>query len=283
MQEEYLPEQLYKIQQLELEILKDFIKICEENDLEYFFGGGSAIGVVRHHGFIPWDDDIDVSMDRKNYDKFLQLSKDVLTDKYYILNHETNGDYPCMNTHICLKGTKFITEDIKDFKGESGIFLDLFCFDNIPDDDKLMRKQGTRAWFWGKLMILSRISEPVLYYYGIKRKILRFVLKFAHYFLNVIGLNQEFCYKKAKKYSTMYNNQQTKRMAFMFDPSRFTSIMEKDDVYPLRKMKFEDIEVCVPNKVEKYLQNRFGDYMTLPPKEQRHNHKPYILDFGKYK
>ena len=270
---------LKKLQNIELEILKDFIKICEENNLEYFMVGGSSIGVVRHKGFIPWDDDIDVGLSRKDYDKFLKIANEEYSDKYTVLNNDINPNFPLMNTRWGLKGTEYKTEDLKNIDGEFGIFLDIFCFDNISDDDNLMKKQGTKAWFYGKLLVLSGVKKPVLYCYGVKKKILEFVFLLAHYFLKILPFSTRYYYKKALKYSTMYNNTETKRFAYMFDPQRYTSIINKDDVYPTKKMKFEKIDVNVPNKVENYLSKRYGDYMTLPPEDKRHTHPPYSLKF----
>ena len=280
---EYEPETLKKVQQLELEILNDFNKICEKHNLEYFAAGGSAIGAIRHGGFIPWDDDIDVAMDRQTFDKFMKIAETELPDKYYILNYETNPHFPGMNTHICLKGTRFLTYDIKDFKGENGIFLDLFCYDNVSDDDQLMIKQGKKAWFWNKLMILVMLKEPTLFYFGLKKIIIRFVLKLIHFILKICGIKSQFCYKKALSYTKKYKNEDTKRMAYLFNTTKLKPIINKSDIYPTKKMKFENTEIRVPNDIDKYLTESFGDYMTLPPKEQRHNHKPFYLDFGPYK
>lgn len=276
----YTEKQLKKLQKIELSILKDFIKICDDNNLDYFLVGGSAIGAVRHKGFIPWDDDIDVAMPRKDYDEFLKIAAEQYSDKYNIVNNEANPDFPLMNTRWSLKGTKFIPEDFKDVKGDFGIFLDIFCQDNMPDDEKAFKKQGTRAWLWGKFLVLSGVKRPVLYMKGIKYYIMRVACYVGHYTLKLLNLKPRFFYNHAKKWMLMYDDENTKRLGYMFDPSRFTSVLNRDEVFPTKKVPFEDIEVKVPGDVDKYLTRRFGDYMKLPKKEDRHIHPPYILEFG---
>ena len=141
----YNKKTLKKLQKVELGILKEFDSICRKNNLQYFFFVFFFIGYVRHGGFIPWDDDIDVGMSRYDYDKFLEIANREYSSKYSVVNNDTNKYFPLMNTRWGLNGTEFRTNDLKDIPGEFGIFLDIFCFDNIPDDDKLMKKQGTRA------------------------------------------------------------------------------------------------------------------------------------------
>lgn len=279
----YSNDVLHKLQRIELGILREFDEICEEYGIDYFLCGGSAIGVIRHQGFIPWDDDIDVGMSRKDYDKFLIIAKEKYSHKYTIVNNDNNEFFPLMNTRWGLNGTEYKTEDLKDIPGEFGIFLDIFCFDNIPDDEQLMKRQSTKAWMYGKFLVLSGVKEPVLYYYGFSAKILKIIFKLAYYVLKVLHLKSRFFYKKALKQALKYKDYNTERFAYMFDPKRYTSIVNKNDVYPTRKMSFENVMVRVPNKIEKYLEIRYGDYMTLPPKEKRHIHPPYNLEFGKYK
>lgn len=279
--EVYTDEQLKKLQSIELGILKDFIEICDKNDLDYFLVGGSAIGAVRHQGFIPWDDDIDVAMTRKDYDKFLKIAAEEYSDRYNIVNNEVNPDFPLMNTRWSLKGTQFVPEDFKDVKGDFGIFLDIFCQDNMPDDEKEFKKQGTRAWLWGKFLVLSGVKKPVLYMKGWKKKVMRVACYIGYYVLRVLHLKPRFFYNHAKKWMLKYEDENTKRLGYMFDPNRFTSVLNRDEIFPTREVPFEDIKVKVPNNVDKYLTRRFGDYMQLPKEEDRHIHPPYILDFGK--
>lgn len=278
-QDYYDSKVLKKFQKIELGILKEFDEICEKNKLDYFLVGGCAIGIIRHKGFIPWDDDIDVAMNREDYDKFLKIAKEQYSDKYSILNNDENPKFPLMNTRWGLKGTEYKTADLKKIPGEFGIFLDIFCFDNVPDDDKLMRKQGTKAWFYGKMLVLSGVNKPTLYYYGLTAKILTAIFFVSHYALKILHLTSRHFYKKANKYGTMYKNEKTKRFAYMYDPHRFTSMLDKSDVYPTRRMDFEGVSVKVPNKIEEYLSKRYGDYMTLPPKDKRHTHPPCSLKF----
>lgn len=277
---EYDANTLQKLKNMELELLRDFQKLCERHNLDYFAGGGTAIGAVRHQGFIPWDDDIDVNLYRDDYELFLKYAKEEYSDKYEIMNAETSELYPLMSTRWMRKGTKFKEECFKDLDLDLGVFLDIYCFDNVPDDDKKMKRQGKKVWFLNKLMILKAVKKPVLYFGGWKAKVVYVISWIVHTLMNLFHVSNAFLYKQVKKELTKYNGQQTKRIAYYFDPTPFTSVIDYDDVFPTRKVPFENGEMKVGCHVEKYLERRFGDYMKLPPEDKRHNHPPYIFDLG---
>lgn len=277
---EYDPATLKRLQDISLEILLDFDKFCSENGIDYFGCGGTAIGAVRHGGFIPWDDDIDVGMTRKNYDKFLALALEKLTDKYNVITFRTTENFPLMNARFTLKGTKFREDCFKDLEFDNGIFLDIFCFDNIYDDEKKMKKQMWKAWFWGKMLILWHIDTPVLYFKGFREKVVLFLCKIGHVLLRLFHRKPDRLFNRAEKYATMLKDEQTKRVAYIFDPTPFTSVVNLSDIEPTKTAKFEGYDIRFPNSIEAYLNVRYGsDYMTLPPEDKRHNHPPYELQF----
>ncbi len=278
---EYEPDVLKKLQETELDMLKDFAELCEKHNIDYFGCGGTCIGAVRHGGFIPWDDDIDIAFTRAEFDKFIQIAKKEFAGKYNILNTETDPRYPLMTTRLIKVGTKFQEECFKNSKCEFGIFLDLYCFENIPDDERLMKKQAFWAWFWGKLLVMSAVSHPTVYETGIKKAIISVIAFIGYYCLKLVPNAKKLFYKKAKKAATKYNNQETERIAWLFDPQRYTSMILKKDVLPTKKMPYSGLEIRFPGKIESYLGKRYGpDYMTPPPEDKRHNHPPYILSFG---
>ena len=282
MEKVYDPETLNKIQQTELEMLRDFDALCDKYGIEYFAVGGTTIGCLRHGGFIPWDDDIDLGMLREDYEKFLRVAEQEYGNKYSVLNFEKDHRYPLMTTRWVKNGTVFLEECFKHLSCNFGIFLDLYCFDNIPDDDMKMKKQGFWAWFWGKWLVLLSVSAPVLYQNGLLQKIILLACKALHGIMNFLHVKPEFFYKKAQKHIQKYRHQDTKRVAYMFDPKPFMSIMDKTDVLPTHKMLYEDdkTQIRVQKNMAKYCRFRFGDYMTMPPEGKRHNHMPYKLDFG---
>jgi len=161
---------LKRLQSIELMIVNDLKRLCKKHDLQYFGFAGTGIGVLRHKGFIPWDDDIDIGFLRPDYEKFIQYAKEELKDKYIVMNAETDPDYPLMTTRLMLRGTRFREEALKDLKCELGVFLDLYAFDQASDDEKEFRKQCREAWWYSHLMILRSIPFPVLPVKGIKAK-----------------------------------------------------------------------------------------------------------------
>ena len=278
---EYDEKTLHRLQQIELEILRDFDELCTENGLSYFGCGGTAIGAVRHHGMIPWDDDIDVGLLRKDYEKFLRIARQKKwRRKYKVVNAATMENYPLMTTRWCKKGTKFKEDALKNIDGDLGIFLDIYCFDNIPDNEVLMKIHGWRSWLWGKLLILYWLDEPVLYFGGILGKAVTGTSKVIHKGMRVLHVSPRWLYRHAKRVSGCYNGQETKRANYLHDPKPFISIVDKKDIFPVQRVEFSGQEICVPTDVDAYLSRRFGDYMTMPPEDKRHNHPPYELDLG---
>ena len=138
----YDPEILKHIQDLNLMMLTDFIKICEENDIEYFADSGTLIGAVIHNGFIPWDDDVDLILLRDQYEKLLDILEKLPQDKYELLSSRNKKGYCRLYSQWNLKGTK--TEEYYDNNTDFtlGLSLDIFVLDNIPDDINKRKNEG---------------------------------------------------------------------------------------------------------------------------------------------
>lgn len=272
---------LSRVKACELEILKDFINVCEENNLTYFGFAGTGIGALRHGGFIPWDDDIDIAMPRADYNKMTKLFKKKFSDKYTVVNAEEFDDFPVMNTHIIINDSLFVTEEERNLKYPKGIFLDIFPLDKTAPSDKLLKKQAYTAWFFSKLLILKHIPFPHVPFTGIKAKLAHIVTAIAWFFLNLFCIPHKFLYNKAKSASCKYNNTDSDAYGFFCSTVVFAQTYSKDDIFPLRSISFEGIDMNFPHKLEKTLTNVFGDFMQLPPPEKRKNHMPYKLEFPK--
>lgn len=276
---EYDEYTLKKVQQYEMSILKDFISVCEEYNLTYFALAGTGIGALRHKGFIPWDDDIDVGLPRKDYEKLLEVFEEKYADKYTIGNAEHMKNYPLMTTRIMIKGTKFVEESLKNIKCELGIFLDVYAFDNVSDDEKEFKRQARKAWFYSKILILRHIAFPILPFKGIKGKLAHMVCAVAHLTLVIFRVSPKWIYNQCKKASCKYNNIDTNRMAYFCDTSPYINMVSKDKSFPLITLDFEDVKLNFPRDLDEMLTFVYGDYMKLPPVEKRKNHYPYCLEF----
>ena len=278
----YDPEVLSKLQLVEMEILKDFDGICRKHNLKYFGYAGTGIGALRHKGYIPWDDDIDISMPRRDYEKFLRIIQKEMGDKYYVLNTDTDENYPLATTRLCLKGTVFCEEVMKDVDCKWGIFLDLYALDNAADNEFLYQCQMWSAWFWGKLLILRDMPRPYLYVHGLLAKVVTAACVTVHHILKFFNVPKSWLIKKRDNASRRYEHKKTRRIAYFCDPRPDTNTFYKKDIYPLRELPFEDITLPFPHRLEKLLTKMYGDYMTPPPVEKRKTHYPYRLDFGPY-
>ena len=271
----YSDETLHKIQELELMILKDFIAICEENNLEYFIYGGSALGAVRHGGFIPWDDDIDIIMFRKDYEKFKEITLAKPNEKYDFLTSKTK-DYFFLFSKIMLKDTVFEEWWVNQVDFNLGIYIDIFVLDNVPDN-KLKRFIHVKC-----CRILDKLPAISVVKFEDYPFIVQLLTNITHKVFKLLNIKRESLIAKTQKLLTKYNNQNCK---YVCDISALNhpQIYKIADFKPHKKIKFENLEVTCPNNVDNILTQIYGNYMELPPESERYNHITKKIDFGPYK
>lgn len=271
----YSDETIHKLQKLELMILKDFIAICEENNIEYFIYGGSALGAVRHGGFIPWDDDIDIIMFRKDYEKFKKVALAKPNEKYNFLTSKTK-DYFFLFSKIMLKNTIFEEWWVNQVDFDLGIDIDIFVLDNVPDN-KLKRFFHVK-----RCRILDRLLAMSVIKFEGYPFLVQGLANTTHKILKLLHIRRESLLDKTHKLLNKYNSQDCK---YVCDISALNhpQIYKISDFKPHKKIKFEDIEVNCPNDVDSILTQIYGDYMKLPPESERYNHITQKIDFGPYK
>lgn len=276
---EYDDETLNRLQQTLIMMLKDFTSVCEENDIEYFAIGGTLIGAVRHEGIIPWDDDIDIAYRRSDEERIIKCIKEKYGDKYWFANPELEKSFPYIPTHMCLTGTVFKEKNFdQDYK--NGVFLDLYPYDELFEDKKRRRKQVWRAWFWGKLYVLYFASSPILFISGFKAHLVRAACKITNKLMHIFKVNPQKLYIRAKRYGSACpeSNAPSALITWIYDIDPYRGALRNDEVFPTKKARFEDIQLRIPQNTDKYLTSVYGDYMSIPPISQRHNHPPETLE-----
>lgn len=277
----YDPQTLAKLQEEILSILDDFLEICAKYHLAYYGIAGTAIGAIRHGGFIPWDDDIDLAMPRADYEKLCRIVKREFSDRYVMLNAKNYPGYPLMTTRMVKRGTIFreaVMEQITDCP--FGIFLDLYVLDPIPDGRLAREKQAWTAWFFSKLMILRRIARPTLAQKGRKAALIRCACSLAHRLLVIGRVDPVYLRKRCEAECRRYEGQKTRRIAFLPDTSPYWNTIDVTRLYPLRRISFAGRVLTFPANIEEMLTAQYGNFMEMPPVEDRKTHTPSHLKFS---
>lgn len=280
MEEFYDQETLKRVQQTQADILRDVLDLCDRHVIDTFIIFGSALGVVRHQGFIPWDDDIDIGIFREDLPRFTKAAKEELGSKYEFLTCETNHNYACTVTHFQKKGTKFVSRDVKNCDYTPGINIDIFVYDHLADGAIARKYQFFMTWFLGRLLYLSGKGIPFIPYKGIKKKAAEFICSMVRLGLRMLHITPLKVYRRFQKESQRNNKRHTECYAAFETPKPWLNAMKKSDVYPMKKMPFMDFTVYIPKNTDQLLTRIFGDYMQMPPEDKRVNHRPYIIDFG---
>lgn len=262
--------QTQHLQKVILLIAKDIDKLCRKNGIEYYLLGGSCIGAIRHKGFIPWDDDLDIIMTRPNYEKFLKVAKQELDPEIYFVQ-EGLKDWPLYFSKIRLKGTRLHEpEDGYASENMHGIYVDVFCLENVPDSEYLARLQ----YFLAKYYLCYQLSQRKYDSASLKKKLmiaLAFPLRFTPFRKAIVNYIEKF------------NKTTTDRLGFFYGRTKYRTSATSREIYGRpRYVEFEDTALPVPEKTHEYLSQMFGDYMKLPPESQRQGLHMISVDFGKY-
>ena len=215
------------------------------------------------------------------YDKFMEIFSKEMSDKYNLLTPQIDGRYSCTVTHIQRKNTKFVSEVTQNLKCEQCIFMDIFPFDYVPRDRKKQVAQSRKANILGKLLFLSGNPNPIIDYDGIKGEIMSLGCRLVYVALKLLRIKPSWIYKKYVDNATKYNKSDEKGRyvtSYEYVGSLKDKIAAKD-IFPLKKVPFEDTEINIPNNNDKFLKKVYGDYMKIPPENERVNHMPLIIQF----
>lgn len=262
---------LDEVKRLELDLLVYFDKICKKNKLSYFLCGGTLLGAVRHKGFIPWDDDIDVLVPRKDFEKLLRMSRHQKQDSRYRIISWKSGDSPY--PFIKLVDTKTVVkEKYYDEKYKINIWIDVFPLDGMPDDDKYIKRTFRKSWFYRTILFAS-ISE--------KGKGVTFIARIAKFFLIPIckRISNKWLCDKINYISSRHDVESSPYVGGFLWGYGPQEKMPKSFLNPV-DVEFEGHVFPAPECWDYYLSQLYGDYMTLPPKEKQefHDFDAWIMD-----
>lgn len=261
--------QLQELQSCELDLLKQLIKVCDKLNINYYLIGGTLIGAVRHKGFIPWDDDIDVCMMRKDYELFVKECQKHFDDsKYFLQTYDTDNEYPCCFAKLRNSNTTFIESSIKHCNINHGVYIDIFPLDNYYKINKKKEKM---------------IKYAILFNYykqsnNLIKKFLAYISKIMYF-----RFDQKKLCKKLDNMYKKHNNVDSQKVVNY--NGAWGIEKECHDISCFSEyilMDFEDIKVKVPVGYDKMLTTTYGDYMKLPPKEKQvSHHYTDIIDLKK--
>lgn len=262
---------LDEIKKSQLDILDFVASFCSSHDISYWLDFGTLLGAVRHQGYIPWDDDIDLGMLREDYDRFIHLFPELCCAQRYRLHCiENDSNFYLPYAKIVDTRTVLYEPDENGFK--TGVNIDIFVFDNAPDDDRLAFEQFKRRDMYRSLYWLKTTSDFSATSF-IKR-----VVKTAIHFSLCLVPNSYFI-KKIVNNAKKYNNTETKRVG---DFSGYYSVTCDKKVFDsFVEVEFEGKKYMAPVGYHEWLRVHYGDYMRLPQKEEQishHNFVAYSLD-----
>ncbi len=246
-----------------LEMLIEIDRICKKYDIKYSIDGGTLLGAVRHSGFIPWDDDIDVIMRREEYEKFYKACrKNLDKTRFFLQEYRTDRHYRWGYEKLRRKNTEFVRLGQEHLKSRGGIFVDIFVVDNVPDQ-LLWRKIHLFTCFLIRKLLYSEL--------GMRNEnsiILRAWYRFLYCLVprNVIFDWRNRIAEKCNKKRT----ELVRHMTYPYVLSRYG--MPGDCFDEMIDMQFEGYTFRAFRKYDKYLTALYGDYMKLPPKEKQKSH-----------
>ena len=250
---------------ISLDILIDVAKFCDENNITYYLSVGTLLGAIRHKGYIPWDDDIDIMMPRPDFKKFLNNYK----HKYYRVYKPSEGMYYYGKVYDSRTIKYESNIDYKKYE-PTGVDIDIFPLDGIVNDEKIINKLYKKECFLEMLWRLS--NQPIFYRKNPLKAINRIIPR-------IIGTKR--LVKMIEKNAQTYDYDSSDYVVRMRrSPNGFTGALPKS-VYEKDYAEFEGRKFCIPKGYDEWLTKFFGDYMKLPPVEERkqlHDCKCYMKE-----
>ena len=259
-----------ELQCCELNILKAFIEVCEKNQLQYYLGGGTCLGAIRHKGFIPWDDDVDVALPREDYNRFLEIAQDELPDYYFLQTFITDEEYLGNFAKIRDSRTTFIEASTKNRRINHGVYIDIFPLDYYPEKNVMLFKLRERLYI---ARISSEYAPETVATASKATHVLQRITRLLMPDLKkaIRDRDKHIQSVKTGKYWTSFCGVYTKKE--ILAPECYGKGVDAE---------FEGINMKIPARYDEYLTYLYGDYMTpIPPAQQVGHHTADLIDLKK--
>ncbi|EJT5936555.1 LicD family protein [Clostridium perfringens] len=249
-----------ELKKIQLELLLELDRVCKENNIKYSLAYGTALGAVRHKGFIPWDDDIDVLMLRADYNKFCDICKENLKEEYFIQNYKTDPNYPLSFAKLRNSNTTLVEKNNKNLDINHGVFIDIFIYDYVP----LNKLNEYKQLFYIKLLCV--LLQKNRYEKNIKGIIGKTINSFFP------GRLHKIICELLEKNISKYNYNESRAISDLA-----TNIKIPKEVFNKFKLiKFENYKFFIVEDEKSYLSKNYGDYMKLPEEKDRIEHHEYV-------
>lgn len=254
-----------KLQLVQLELVIELDRICRKNNIEYFLDSGTLLGAVRHKGFIPWDDDLDIGMLREDYERFLKIAPKDLEKEYFLQTWYSDENYGLPFAKIRKNNTIYMEGTAENVKAHAGIYIDIFPYDNYGNSKlkqgyhlSLIRRMiavkcGYKQW---REFSSSKIRA--------KKTLIYIPIRLASALFTKI-----FLIKKYEEIARKYNGIQTEDVFENSSANYGKWVIDKENLAETIEMEFEGVKLRVPKGYDQYLTRIYGDYMQLPPVEKR--------------
>ena len=254
-----------RLKEVQIQILDEIVRICGENSLRYCLIGGTCLGAVRHKGFIPWDDDIDIIMPRADFQKFIDVTKDGDTGDFFLDYYVTNPSYGRCFAKYCKRGTLFIEPNGL----QQAIYVDIFAYDKVPGPE--FTAKSIIPTLIHKLDAITTVRREGLGGRDLKTRLFYYTTRW---------IPVKWIFKWETRLMTRFEN--TDAQYYLNYGSRYNLVKETLPISvfePFTQLEFEGKKYNAPRNWDCYLSNIYGDYMTLPPIEKRVTHYPQQILF----
>ncbi len=261
-----------ELQKVEFNLLCEFIKICEDLSLTYYLVCGTALGAVKYQGFIPWDDDVDVALPRKDYETFLKKAPELLPKEYFLQNSETDSNYPFIYSKLRDSQTTYIEKNTALLPINHGVYIDIFPLDGYPKDGAEAKTLEQKKLLY-TLQSYSCLNIERKWKADLFNRVLRF-----------FGYHRKTS-KVVKKYTDLISKYDIESSDLICNHGNWQGKLEyapKEQYGNGEYVLFESLKVRVPEKYDDYLTQKYGDWRADLPKEQQVGHHYYeICDLDK--
>lgn len=241
-----------------LEIMKFIDKVCRKNDITYFIMGGTALGAIRHGGFIPWDDDLDIFMTPGEYERF-KSAFSILNHPNFVIQEWKTVDKFLEYAKVRMNGTTLIEHNFRDRKDlHHGVYVDIMILHKVPNNKFIQKKIYYQSKFVTLLGLSERNWKPKTKFQSVALYLMKFLPKKSL---------ANWSYKNIYKYDSL---KEDFKWAYWITPASFYKGLFDEEFFqdPI-DVDFEDTQLLGSKHIREYLSARYGDYMKLPPKDQQ--------------